>query len=205
MKKAEKTQQTYNKILKAAMIEFGTKTYETASVNSICNEHQISKGLIYHNFKNKDDLYLCCVRACFQEITQFMEHCDYQEDTMEDGIRKLLDFRQDFFDKNPCYRNIFFNAILQPPLHLQNELLEIRSESDKFYRKCYHDLLSKIELRDGISMDMAVEYFIIFQEMFNGYFQNKVNNSTDYHSLIKDHEMNISRLLDIMLYGITKK
>ncbi len=39
--------------------EFGTKNYESASVNAICNTGQISKGLFYHN-KNKDEIYLEC-------------------------------------------------------------------------------------------------------------------------------------------------
>ena len=66
-------------------------------------------------------------------------------------------------------------------------------------------LLSKATLREGISLDMAIEYFIIFQEMFNCYFQCKSYENEDFHSFIKDHELNIAPVLDIMLYGITDK
>ena len=41
MRKEEKTRRTYEKILSAAMAEFGTKGYDNASVTTLCNENQI--------------------------------------------------------------------------------------------------------------------------------------------------------------------
>ena len=68
MKKQEKTQKTKERILAAALQEFGTKSYDTASINSICEIGKISKGLIYHNFKGKDELYLLCVKKSYDEL-----------------------------------------------------------------------------------------------------------------------------------------
>ena len=62
MKKEEKTKQTCEKIVHAATIEFGSRSYDAVSLNAICGKYQIAKGLIYHNFKNKDELYLYCVK-----------------------------------------------------------------------------------------------------------------------------------------------
>lgn len=50
---ARETQKTKERILAAALEEFGRKSYDAASVNSICEAGQIPKGLIYHNFKGK--------------------------------------------------------------------------------------------------------------------------------------------------------
>lgn len=44
-------------MLKVSLIEFGNNSYKNTSINNICKKYNISKGLIYHNFKNKDDLY----------------------------------------------------------------------------------------------------------------------------------------------------
>lgn len=63
MKKAEKTERTKERILQAAMEEFGRKGYAAATIGAICSEHGIAKGLLYHNFVGKDDLYLACVPA----------------------------------------------------------------------------------------------------------------------------------------------
>lgn len=40
------------------MQEFGSKGYRGASLNTIC-EAGIPKGLLYHNFKNKDAFAEC--------------------------------------------------------------------------------------------------------------------------------------------------
>ena len=50
-----------------------------------------------------------------------------------------------------------------------------------------------------------MEYFMIFFEMFNGYFQSKYYGKKDMHALMEDHEVNVSKILDIMLYGVVKQ
>lgn len=205
MKKEEKTRRTYEKILSAAIEEFGTNSYDSGSLTTICNKNQISKGLLYHNFKGKDDLYLRCVKVCFQEMTAYLCKSEIHGNTVEESMQKLLHERQKFFRENPYYSNIFFNVVLQPPGHLRKEIREIRREFDDFSVSYYKELVGKLRLRAGITVDTAAEYFTIFQEMFNGYFQSKSYESSDFHSLIKDYELNISRILDIMLYGIAEK
>lgn len=205
MKKEEKTRRTYEKILSAAIEEFGSNSYDSGSLTTICNKNQISKGLLYHNFKGKDDLYLQCVKVCFQEMTSYLRQCEIQDSTIQRSMQNLLRERQNFFRENPYYCNIFFNTVLQPPSHLRKEIREIRREFDDFSVGYYRNLLQKLQLREGITADAAAEYFIIFQEMFNGYFQSKSYEKSDFHALIQDHELNLSRILDIMLYGIAEK
>lgn len=205
MKKEEKTKRTYEKILHAAIEEFGTNSYASGSLTTICNKHQISKGLLYHNFKGKDDLYLQCVKVCFQEMTAYLQQCDLKDGTIQGSMQKLLHERQKFFKENPYYGNIFFNTVLQPPVHLRGEIHEIRQEFDSYFTGCYQGLLEKLTLRKGITPEAAAEYFMIFQEMFNGYFQCKSYEKSDFHTLIQDHELNLSRILDIILYGIAEK
>ena len=205
MKQEEKTRITYEKILKAAIAEFGTKNYDNASLNTICSENQISKGLLYHNFKSKDELYFRCVETCFQAMTDYLRGTSYREQTVQAGLQKLLWQRQQFFEKNPYYANIFFYTLLQPPAHLQRELLKIRREFDAFHIALYKEQLSQMKLRDGITEDMAMQYFVLFQNMFNGYFRNKFSESKDFYAAIQDHEMSLSQMLDIILYGIAEQ
>ena len=44
MRKQEKTQKTKERILAAALEEFGRKSYDAASVNSICRRGRFPKG-----------------------------------------------------------------------------------------------------------------------------------------------------------------
>ena len=46
-----------NRIINSAMQEFGNNTYEKASTNNIVKNANISKGALFHYFKNKKALY----------------------------------------------------------------------------------------------------------------------------------------------------
>lgn len=205
MKKQEKTKKTKERIFAAALSEFGSKSYDTASINSICEIGQIPKGLLYHNFKGKDELYLLCVKACYDKLTAALKEESFEIRDAKEGLQSFLMVRQRFFQENPCYANIFFNAVLQPPKHLKQELIQLRRELDEYFNQCYLAILDGISLRDGITRETALEYFLAASEMFNGYFQKKAEQNGNYRELIQDHEGKLSAIFDIMLYGIAKE
>lgn len=203
MKKEEKTKQTCEKIVHAATIEFGSRSYDAVSLNAICSKYQIAKGLIYHNFKNKDELYLYCVEKSFEKLMSYLEEEKEEAKTAREEIRIFLERREVFFAENPYDRNIFFNVMLYPAEHLKEALFGVMERYDAYIREQYRHLLSKIRLREGISMEMAVEYLSLFQNMYNGYYQNKASRTGDFSRFIEEHNLKISELLDIILYGIS--
>lgn len=205
MRQEEKTKRTREKILKAAVAEFGTKSYENASLNAICSDNQITKGLIYHNFENKDDLYLRCVELCFRELTAYLQNTNYQGNDIQEEINDFVNLRRQFFQENPYYSNIFFGTLLQPPKHLLKEIQNLRRNFDELNVQNYRRLIEQLELREGITADMALNYFIIFQDMFNGYFQSKTEENTDIMTLAEIHELKLSDIMNILLYGLAKQ
>ena len=205
MKKEEKTRRTYERIMSAAIVEFGSKSYDSASLTTLCNENQISKGLVYHNFKNKDELYLKCVEECFEKMTAYFRGREYKAESVRESMHNLFYMRQQFFQENPYYCNLFFNSVLQPPEHLREAIHELRKTYNDFYMECFGELLRQLKLRDGITVEAAMEYFMVFLEMYNGYFQSKSREKEDIHALVEDHEVNLSKILDIMLYGVARE
>ena len=71
MKQEERTELTRAKILDAAMEEFGKSGYNGGSINNIC-KRGIHKGLVYHNFKDKDELYILCVKKSCDHLVNYM-------------------------------------------------------------------------------------------------------------------------------------
>lgn len=205
MKQQEKTQKTRERILAAALAEFGSKSYDAASINSICEAGGIPKGLLYHNFKGKDELYLHCVKTCYDEMTAALQAQSFEIRDAKESLQTFLLLRQRFMSENPGYANIFFNAVLQPPRHLSEELAQLRAGFDAYLAHCYHGILDCLTLRDGITREAALEYFLAASEMFNNYFQKKAEQSGDYRNLIEDHEGKLSMLFDIMLYGVARQ
>ena len=202
MKQSEKTKNTYRKILMSAIEEFSEKSYDNASLNAICEKYNISKGIIYYHFKNKDELYLCSVEECFNKFMKHLKVGDYSGNDPREDMKKLLLLRQDFFERFPRYQNIFFGAVLTPPAHLIERIKSIKKEYDALNIKIFKALLKKVKLRKGITEEMGISYFLAYQEMFNGYFQNKIYKTKDLSSIGKEHDVKLVSILDVMLYGI---
>lgn len=196
MKKELKTELTKEKIINAAIDEFGTKGYAGASLNAICGAG-IAKGLLYHNFKNKDALYLACAAHCYKHL---MDHL-IKENACTD-IHHYMDTRLRFFQKNASEAHLFFEVLLQPPVSLENELLELRKDLDALNQVFYKKVLDSVKLREDISQEEALQYFVFVQNMFNGYFSSPAFCGVSLSEAINIHETNLYRLLDFILYGI---
>jgi AcrR family transcriptional regulator len=54
----ERSQETRDRILKAAVKTFAEKGYEASGVAQICTRSKVSKGSFYHHFKSKQSLFL---------------------------------------------------------------------------------------------------------------------------------------------------
>ena len=120
MKREEKNQQTQRRIMDSALAEFAEKGHGGSSVNTICAAQGISKGIIYHYFENKDELYLACVEECFQRLTAHLSAALPEEDdgSVEDQLGRYFTARMTFFQENPVYQPIFCEAVISPPARL---------------------------------------------------------------------------------------
>lgn len=199
MKKSEKTEITREKIMSASLQEFGTKGFDAGTLNNICAENGISKGLLYHNFSGKDDIYLKCVKLVLGKFTEELNAWEINGD-----LNRYMEMRFTFFHENQLYSRIFFEAILQPPKHLYGQIRELKKDFDEINLKIYRQALEALSLRPGISIEEAVEYFNIIQDMFNGYFSSPAYGGTEFDQLVWEHENKLGKVLDLMLYGIAK-
>lgn len=200
MKKEEKTELTKEKIIAAAIEEFGTKGYVASSLNSICKNFKISKGLVYHNFENKDKLYLACINKCFLEVIKYLE-----SKNIEGDLHRYMEVRFAFFSKYPLYARLFFEAVLEPPVKLADEIKEIKKDFDELNKNIYHSALKTLNLRNGVTEKDALEYYELMLEMFNGYFSSSAYSNNDFSIIISDHEQKLKKILNFMLYGIAKE
>lgn len=198
MKRTERTESTISKIQEAALEEFGVNGYAGGTINNICKKG-INKGLIYHNFKNKDELYLACLENSCKKLISLIEESGCFSDQLQ-----YMEIRMHFFTEYPHEAHIFFEAILQPQEKLRERIEQILEPFEKINEKIYRCVVSGITLRDGITDEDAIDYLRQMQRMFNGYFSSSACRHMTLDKRIRDHEMNLSKLLDFMLYGIAK-
>lgn len=202
MKRREKSLQSRQRILDGALKEFAANSYAEASLNNICNDNDISKGIIYHYFKSKDELYLLCVQECFDELTAYLSDAVRTlSGGIEEHLRGYFDARLHFFSDNPLYLQLFCNAILNPPAHLRSAISKLKRDFDKLNVTVLTELLEEISLRPGITVAEVVEDFRTYQDFFNArYLSLQQGRSTE--SMLRDHEERCHRQLRTLLYGV---
>lgn len=205
MKRELKTLQSREKIMHAAIGEFGRCGYDKASLNAALAESGISKGLVYHYFKNKDELYLSCVKTCFEALTKYLKvKCP---ETIRSDLRleEYFDARLRFFTENPLFIRIFYNAVIQPPTHLKADIDILKKDLDQFNLRLFESALSGLTLRKGISVEDACSYFIAVQEIFHQQYFQDSNGWENENKFIKIHEEKVRKSVDMILYGIAQE
>lgn len=198
MNQSEKTELTVSRIMKAALEEFGNNGYAAGTVNNICKKG-INKGLIYHNFKDKNELYLACLRQSCRKLMNLIDESGCRADLL-----RYMNVRMDFFTRYSNEAHIFFEAVIEPQESLRNEITEILRPFEEINEEIYRTTVSSVTLRDGITEEDAITYFRQMQRMFNGYFSSPAYRKFSVDRQIEEHETNIPKLLDFMIYGIAK-
>lgn len=203
MNREEKNAMSRQRILDAALEEFSAKGYESASLSTVCAEKGISKGIIYHHFKDKDELYLLCVGACFDAFTAYLEEtAQALSGSVREQLQAYFDARLRFFARYPVYLGIFAGASFHPPEHLASEIAMRRRGFDERNIAVLTELLNSGPLRPGLSVPAVVEDFRMYMDYFHIHFQLACGEARSARDVLKEYEERCHRQIDILLYGV---
>lgn len=166
MNREEKNQITRRKILDSAIEEFAQHGPEAASINTICQNGGVSKGIIYHYFESKDRLYLACLEECFEALTDDLKR-NIGSRTVSDLPDLYFQSRQIFFEHYPAYARIFCYVILFPLERLRTEIQKIRKNYDDLNDLYLHHILEQKALRSDLSEEEILRSFHCLQDFLN--------------------------------------
>ena len=203
MKREEKNALSRQRILDSAMEEFSRRGYEGASLNTVCAEKGLSKGIIYHYFSDKDDLYLLCVKTCFDDLTSYLrDTVRLLSGSVEERLQRYFDARLRFFTEHPLYLGIFTGAVCDPPPGLVPAIAERRRTFDDLNISVLTELLNSVPLREGLCVQTVAEDFRVYMDYFNLHFKAACAAGADSGDLLREHEERCHRQLNILLYGV---
>ena len=203
MRREEKNIQSRQRILEAAMVEFAAKGYDGASLSTMCVENNISKGIIYHYFKDKEELYLLCVSECFEKLTVYLaETVQEFSGCVELRLREYFDARMRFFTENPLYLGVFVEAALNPPQGLMEQIAGLRRAFDDLNIAVLTRLLEHAKLRRGLSTDAVVKDFRMYMDFFHLEFKASLQGWCSPEQALKQHEEMCHRQIHVLLYGL---
>lgn len=202
MKRDEKSLLRRRKILDSAFEEFGRQGYGLSSINTICTAGDISKGILYHYFKDKDDLYLVCVKEVYDCLTKYMQNqLSASIGTKENQLERYFDARLSFFRENPLYHKLFCDVVVAPPSHLAQVISKIKADFDALNITVLTELLQSVKLRADVTMQSAVETFRLYQDFVNARHQMELGGVSD----LEKHEKIRKQSLSILLYGVIER
>ena len=193
------------KILQVALNEFANYSYENSSINRICTTGNISKGVMYHYFKDKDELYLLCVRYCYDTMTDYYRSKLKNEENWKKEIKKFLEIRCHFSKEYPQLQKIFFNTIFRAPEHLKEQIKKITKNLESLNYEFSMKILKKVNLKPGLEPEEIIFFVDIVQNILHEKFNRKLDNMDEIEKLSLEYEKMAEKWINIILYGILEK
>ncbi len=150
-----------NRIFNAALKEFAQKGYKNASTNEIVKYAEISKGLLFHYFKNKKVLYLFLFDYCIEVLVgDFYTKIDLSESDIIARLRQFSMVKLKMLERYPDIIRFVEVAYMEDSIEVKNEI-EVRTNklTDNNMKKAFEGIdVSKFKA--GIDVEKAINIII---------------------------------------------
>lgn len=145
------------RILNAAIKEFAHKGYDLASTNEIVKEAGISKGLLFHYFKNKQQLYLFVFDYCTEKsVRELYDHVDFEQTDIFARVRDIMKFKLVLLGKYPDMMEFLKTASVDSSAvskeYVTNRMKEM---SEAGYSKLF-DGIDMSRFKEGVDLEKAM-------------------------------------------------
>ncbi|AKN29993.1 TetR family transcriptional regulator [Clostridium carboxidivorans P7] len=150
-----------NRILNAAMKEFAKKGYEKASTNEIVKESEISKGLLFHYFKNKKQLFLYLYDYCVGlNMNEFYKKINLNESDFFIRLRQTQLIKMELLKKYPEIFRFIETSYLEDSNEIKQEL---EAKNKELMNKGVDVLFKGIDMskfKDGIDIKKVINIVV---------------------------------------------
>ncbi|MHB1303111.1 MAG: TetR/AcrR family transcriptional regulator [Acidiphilium sp.] len=138
---------TRKRILRAAKEEFAKRGLAGARVDTIADRAKSNKGMIYHYFGSKDDLFRAVLEEAYSDIRKAEQALDLEKLSPVSAMETLVRFTWTYYLKNPEFLTLVNSANLHRGKHLS------KSQIIKDIHRPFISLVQSIidrGLRDGV-------------------------------------------------------
>lgn len=145
----------HNAILETAIALFGSKGYQSVTIDEIAKTAGVSRGLIHYHFGNKEDLLLQIVSSGRSIITESLYAISQRDDTARHKITEALTVYMQLATSRLAVAQMMLIAFFEVPhtQRIRNDLLDAYEEIRLQFRGLIEEGLANGEVR---SMDGAV-------------------------------------------------
>lgn len=100
-KRIRDPQRTRQHIIDAALDEFTERGFDGARMDTIAEQSQTNKSLIYRYFDSKEALYIAGLTDTYEKLRAAQHEIKFEDPDPTESMRKLIESTFDSFAKNP--------------------------------------------------------------------------------------------------------
>lgn len=192
-------QEKQERILNAALKEFAQKGYENASTNEIVKSAEISKGLLFHYFNNKKELYLFLYNHFVEVLKEeFFNELDFSERDIFERLKSLMILKSKLMVRHPEVFDFMMSASMEASEEVKETL---NSTNTELMQASYGRLFENIDLkkfREGLDIQRTINIIMWTLEGFSKQELEKAKKLNkglhDFDGAFKDAEVYIEML-----------
>lgn len=190
-------------IIDACMAEFSKCGYEKANTNTICEHAGVSKGLIFHYFGSKKQLYVKVVEKCIEDTLEVLEAFNVDESEFIQAILSYFKIKWDFFTTHPLHYRLLMQAFFNTPDDVKDQLAKRYSELVTLGTVKTSELIDKLDLKDEVSKENVLELILSITGIIDKKYLKLIakSNSLD-NELYATIKNDYIELVKMVLYGI---
>ena len=202
MTQKERQERSREEIYQAALEEVGTSGYDNVNMERVCGNHWISKGMMYHYYSSKDELFLLCAERTFRELTNYVaQGMDALDETdIPQAIKGFFLLREGFFKTRPQEKTVFESAMLRPPHHLAGQIQELRAPIRRLNREFIERMVARMPLRQDLEPEKVSRYLAGIEPFFQDIL-NSFHETQDLHAMLNAS----GELLNMVLFGVLRQ
>lgn len=151
----EKDFEKRDRIINAAMDEFSSNSFDKASTNNIVKKANVSKGLLYHYFESKQDLYDYLLDFVFKTIGDAIrDNMDFSEGDFFKRVQKVVEIKMEVMASYPKLYD--FSTKLLSEVGFER-LMEISEKYNlDLLQKIYTENIDVTLFKEGTNLEVAM-------------------------------------------------
>jgi TetR/AcrR family transcriptional regulator len=153
------------RIIAVALEEFSQKGFELASTNEIVRKAQIAKGMLFHYFSNKKELFLFLCNYCF-EILKTELVIDTNERDIFEKYREFARMKRELNHKHPFVLDFIKTMSNTRSEEMKEELKTRIMDFRAINNRRYFENIDVSKFKKGIDVKDA---FLIIKLAMEGY------------------------------------
>jgi AcrR family transcriptional regulator len=162
------------KVFQAAVDEFASKGYRSASMNSLVKAAGISKGSLFQYFKTKQDLFGGVVDIAASRVKGHLKRVrdDTADMSLSSRLAKLLRAGFVFIDEHPMLARIYFRLLQTGEAPFGGDrLMQLRRDGDEFLGDLIKQAIDRGEVRPDVDVERTA-YLIntMFESLLRAYY-----------------------------------